>query len=103
VTGSDGKLENREIVLDTDATAADLQKLFSAKKWSPSTAKKPAWKISSSRSPGEGWHKMNWQTIPPLIQKDLMIFFRNRFYSFITVVALVAYIGVYYADARPGG
>ncbi|HRQ22514.1 MAG TPA: ABC transporter permease [Anaerolineales bacterium] len=40
---------------------------------------------------------MNWQTIPPLIQKDLTIFFRNRFYTFITIVALVAYIGVYYA------
>ena len=39
---------------------------------------------------------MNWQTIPPLIQKDLMIFFRNRFYTFITIMALVAYIGVYY-------
>jgi ABC-2 type transport system ATP-binding protein len=32
VTGKDGKLENREIVLDTDATAADLQKLFSDEK-----------------------------------------------------------------------
>jgi ABC-2 type transport system permease protein len=40
---------------------------------------------------------MNWQTIPPLIKKDLMLFFRNRFYSFITIMALVAYIGVYYA------
>lgn len=29
VTGRDGRLENREIVLDTDATAADLQRLFS--------------------------------------------------------------------------
>lgn len=32
VTGKDGKLENREIVLDTDATATDLQKLFSDEK-----------------------------------------------------------------------
>jgi ABC-2 type transport system permease protein len=40
---------------------------------------------------------MNWQTIPPLILKDLMIFFRNRFYTFITIGALLAYIGVYYA------
>jgi len=32
VTGSDGKLENREIILDTDATAANLQKLFSDEK-----------------------------------------------------------------------
>lgn len=39
---------------------------------------------------------MNWQTIPPLIRKDLTIFFRNRFYSFITIFALVAYVGVYY-------
>jgi hypothetical protein len=40
---------------------------------------------------------MNWKTIPPLIQKDLTIFFRNRFYAFITLVALLAYIGVYFA------
>lgn len=39
---------------------------------------------------------MNWQTILPLIGKDLKLFFRNRFYTFITLVALVAYIGVYY-------
>jgi ABC-2 type transport system ATP-binding protein len=32
VAGGDGKLENREIVLDTDATAADLQNLFSHEK-----------------------------------------------------------------------
>lgn len=32
VTGKDGKLENREIILDTDATAADLQKLFNDEK-----------------------------------------------------------------------
>lgn len=32
VAGRDGKLENREIVLDTDATAADLQHLFSHEK-----------------------------------------------------------------------
>src|SRR5690606_19056447 len=67
------------------------------RKWSPSTARKPASRISSSRSPGADWHNMNWQTIPPLIKKDLMLFFRNRFYTFITIVALVAYIGVYYA------
>jgi ABC-2 type transport system permease protein len=40
---------------------------------------------------------MNWQTIPPLIQKDLTIFFRNKFYTLITIMGLVAYIGVYYA------
>lgn len=40
---------------------------------------------------------MNWPTLPPLIKKDLTIFFRNRFYTFITIMALVAYIGVYYA------
>jgi ABC-2 type transport system ATP-binding protein len=32
VAGKDGKLENREIILDTEATAADLQKLFSDEK-----------------------------------------------------------------------
>jgi ABC-2 type transport system permease protein len=40
---------------------------------------------------------MNWRTIPPLLKKDLMLFFRNRFYAFITIMALVAYIGVYFA------
>lgn len=32
VTGDDGRLENREIILDTDATAGQLQKLFSEEK-----------------------------------------------------------------------
>lgn len=40
---------------------------------------------------------MNWRTIPPLLVKDLTIFFRNRFYTFITIVALLAYIGLYFA------
>ncbi len=40
---------------------------------------------------------MNWQTIPPLLKKDLMLFFRNRFYAMITILALVVYIGIYYA------
>jgi ABC-2 type transport system permease protein len=31
-----------------------------------------------------------------LIQKDLTLFFRNRFYTLITLVALIAYTGVYY-------
>lgn len=39
---------------------------------------------------------MNWQTIPPLMRKDLTLFFRNRFYAFITLLALVAYTGIYY-------
>ncbi|MEW6651064.1 MAG: ABC transporter permease [Chloroflexota bacterium] len=39
---------------------------------------------------------MNWRTIPPLIRKDLTIFFRNRFYAFISIFALAAYTGFYY-------
>lgn len=40
---------------------------------------------------------MNWQTILPLIKKDLTLFFRNRFYAMITILALVFYTGIYYA------
>lgn len=40
---------------------------------------------------------MNWRTIPPLIRKDLTLIFRNKFYTMITIVGLLAYIGVYYA------
>ena len=40
---------------------------------------------------------MNWRTIPPLLKKDLTIFFRNKFYTFITIVALAAYIALYFA------
>ena len=39
---------------------------------------------------------MNWKTIPPMIQKDLTLFFRNKFYTFITIIGLAAYIGFYY-------
>ena len=40
---------------------------------------------------------MNWHTIPALIRKDLTLIFRNKFYTMITIVGLLAYIGVYFA------
>lgn len=40
---------------------------------------------------------MMWSTIWPLVVKDLTIFFRNRFFAFISVLGLVAYAGIYLA------
>ena len=40
---------------------------------------------------------MNMQVIRTLVIKELMIFFRNKFFAVITVLALVAYIGIYLA------
>ena len=40
---------------------------------------------------------MNLQVIRTLVIKELMIFFRNKFFAVITVLALVAYIGIYLA------
>lgn len=40
---------------------------------------------------------MKFAILLPLLRKDLTIFFRNRFYTFITIVGLAAYIGLYYA------
>jgi ABC-type Na+ efflux pump permease subunit len=39
---------------------------------------------------------MSWQTIRALVAKDLTLFFRNRFFAFITVAALLAYIVIYF-------
>ncbi len=39
---------------------------------------------------------MSWQTILALVAKDLTLFFRNRFFAFITVFALLAYIVIYF-------
>ncbi len=39
---------------------------------------------------------MSWQTIRALVAKDLTLFFRNRFFAFITVFALLAYIVIYF-------
>lgn len=39
---------------------------------------------------------MNWRIVSTLVVKDLSLFFRNRFFAFISVLALVAYAGVYY-------
>jgi ABC-2 type transport system permease protein len=43
---------------------------------------------------------MNWPTILPLVAKDLKLFFRNRFFAFITVLGLVAYAAIYLAMPR---
>ncbi len=39
---------------------------------------------------------MKWETLWPLIGKDLQLFFRDRFFTFITVLGLIFYIGVYW-------
>lgn len=39
---------------------------------------------------------MNWRIVWALIRKDLKLFFRNRFFAFVSVLGLVAYIGIYY-------
>jgi ABC-2 type transport system permease protein len=43
---------------------------------------------------------MHWQAIGALISKDLRLFFRNRFFAFITVLSLVVFIGVYFVMPR---
>lgn len=39
---------------------------------------------------------MSWQTIRALVVKDLTLFFRNRFFAFISIAALLAYIVIYF-------
>ena len=39
---------------------------------------------------------MNWQIVSALIAKDFKLYFRNRFFAVITVLALVAYIAIYF-------
>ncbi len=39
---------------------------------------------------------MSWHTIRALVAKDLTLFMRNRFFAFITIAALVAYIIIYF-------
>ena len=43
---------------------------------------------------------MNWQIISALIAKDFKLYFRNRFFALITVLALVAYITIYFVMPR---
>lgn len=38
---------------------------------------------------------MNWHTILPLVTKDWRLFFRNRFYAFITVLSLFGFVVIY--------
>ncbi|PKO21758.1 MAG: ABC transporter permease [Chloroflexi bacterium HGW-Chloroflexi-1] len=39
---------------------------------------------------------MNTDMVKALVVKDLTLFFRNRFFALITVLGLLAYIGIYY-------
>jgi ABC-type Na+ efflux pump permease subunit len=43
---------------------------------------------------------MNWSAILALVTKDLKLFFRNGFFTFITVLGLAAYAGIYLAMPR---
>jgi len=43
---------------------------------------------------------MNWQIVSALIVKDFKLYFRNRFFALITVLALVAYIAIYFVMPR---
>ncbi len=43
---------------------------------------------------------MNWQIVSALIVKDFKLYFRNRFFAVITVLALVAYIAIYFVMPR---
>jgi len=39
---------------------------------------------------------MNWPIVRALVAKDLTLFFRNRFFAFISVLGIVFYIGIYF-------
>ena len=39
---------------------------------------------------------MNWRIIRTLVVKDVTLYFRNRFFALITILALVAYAGIYF-------
>ena len=39
---------------------------------------------------------MNPAVLLALLRKDLRLFFANRFFAFVTIMALVAYVGMYY-------
>jgi len=39
---------------------------------------------------------MNWQIVKALVAKDFKLYFRNRFFALITVLALVAYVAIYF-------
>ena len=43
---------------------------------------------------------MNWSTILPQVAKDLKLFFRDRFFAFITVLGIAAYAAIYLAMPR---
>ena len=40
---------------------------------------------------------MSWRIIKTLVAKDFTLFFRNRFFTFISVLGVVAYVGLYFA------
>lgn len=43
---------------------------------------------------------MNWPMIRSLVAKDLTLFFRNRFFAFVSILGIVAWVGIYLAMPR---
>lgn len=38
---------------------------------------------------------MNWRVVSALVVKDFTLFFRNRFFAFVSIAGLVAYVAIY--------
>jgi len=43
---------------------------------------------------------MNWRIINALVSKDISLFFRNRFFSIVTVIGIIFYIIIYFVMPR---
>jgi ABC-2 type transport system permease protein len=43
---------------------------------------------------------MNWRVVRALVAKDLELFFRNRFFAFVTVAGMAAYVAIYLVMPR---
>jgi len=43
---------------------------------------------------------MNWRIINALVSKDFSLFFRNRFFSIVTVIGIIFYIIIYFVMPR---
>ena len=43
---------------------------------------------------------MNWRIIKTLIGKDLLLYFRDKFYGFITVFSILLYLGIFFIMPR---
>ena len=95
IRAADGSLVSKEVTLDQDDTAQAVQELFANQDVITVHSEEATLEDIFIKITGRGVKRMSFNLIATLVTKDLKLYFKNRFFAFVTILALVGYSAIY--------